>query len=99
MIDQISFQEQSDDISYGRVTDGSYSWQLFNLPTPGSSNIGGSPCQTGDINCDDQVDILDIVSMINLIFEDEYDPNADVNGDNTIDILDVILVVDIIINN
>ena len=99
MIDQISFQVQSDDISYGRVTDGSYSWQLFNFPTPGSPNIGGGPCQTGDINCDDQVDILDIVSMINLIFEDEYDPNADVNGDYTIDILDVILVVDIIINS
>ena len=40
MIDQISFGDQLDDISYGRVTDGSYSWEFFNEPTPNFSNSG-----------------------------------------------------------
>lgn len=38
LTDLISFQEQSEDISYGRASDGADEWQFFNNPTPGSFN-------------------------------------------------------------
>ena len=98
MIDQISFGDQSDDISYGRVTDGSYSWEFFNEPTPNFSN-SGNPCDTGDINCDNGVDVLDVILMINFIFEDEYESAADLNNDGVLNILDVVQLVYIILNN
>ena len=37
-IDSLSYSEQSDDISYGRFTDGSANWMLFINPTPLDSN-------------------------------------------------------------
>lgn len=38
MVDTLSFGPQSDDISYGRQTDGSDTFVFFDNPTPGSSN-------------------------------------------------------------
>lgn len=38
MIDQYTYFEQNDDISEGRMPDGSSQWQFFINPTPGSSN-------------------------------------------------------------
>jgi hypothetical protein len=39
IIDSLSFGPQSTDISYGRIPDGADTWQLFNTPTPGYSNL------------------------------------------------------------
>jgi hypothetical protein len=39
--DTITFGPQSDDISYGRVSDGATEFIFFSSPTPGSSNSGG----------------------------------------------------------
>jgi hypothetical protein len=38
ILDQISFPEQFDNISYGRQPNGSENWFFFNNPTPGSTN-------------------------------------------------------------
>ena len=38
MLDGLSFGVQSDDISYGRITDGGNEWQFFDVPTPGLTN-------------------------------------------------------------
>ena len=43
------------------------------------------------INQDEVIDILDIVLMINLILDADYDIIADVNEDDVVNILDVIL--------
>lgn len=37
-IDAITYTNQSNNISMGRVTDGAFEWKLFNNPTPGSTN-------------------------------------------------------------
>ncbi len=37
-IDTLSFGEQTTDVSYGRLPDGSDTWQYFTSPTPGKSN-------------------------------------------------------------
>ena len=43
-IDQITYEVQTTDISYGRVRDGAPEWQFFEQPSPGSRNLGtGSP--------------------------------------------------------
>ncbi len=43
VIDSYSYSSSSDDVSYGRETDGGDTWTTFTSPTPGSSNAGQSP--------------------------------------------------------
>jgi len=95
LIDQISFGPQSDDISYGRSLDGSSSWEFFNTPTPGNSNSG---CQTGDMNCDGEVNVVDVILVVNFVMEDVYQYSADLNNDGNIDVMDIIQLVNIILN-
>ena len=55
--------------------------------------------QSGDINQDSVLNILDIVAIVNLIMANsEYNALADLNGDNIINILDVILLVNTILD-
>ena len=53
----------------------------------------------GDINQDGIVNILDIVLIINLILDNEYDEIADSNIDGVINILDIVNIVNFIIDN
>ena len=53
----------------------------------------------GDINQDGTLNILDVVSIINIIlFDNTYNELADLNQDNGINILDVVILVSIILN-
>jgi len=52
----------------------------------------------GDINGDTLVNIQDIIIVINLILNGEFDLAADINLDSTVDILDVIQLVNIIMD-
>ena len=52
----------------------------------------------GDLNNDNNLDILDAVLMINMILGSEYISNADLNNDEIIDILDIVLLINIILN-
>ena len=72
------------------------------------SNISDQSCVesyivdfiAGDVNLDSTLDVLDIVIVVNMIFELE-EPNyllADVNGDSVINVLDVILIVNSILD-
>ncbi|TFH06252.1 MAG: lamin tail domain-containing protein, partial [Candidatus Thorarchaeota archaeon] len=42
VLDSYSYSSSSDDVSYGRETDGSSTWITFDVPTPGSTNSVGS---------------------------------------------------------
>ena len=53
----------------------------------------------GDLNGDNNVDILDIIQLINLILNNEFVDIGDINLDSSIDILDIIMLVNIILNN
>ena len=95
------------------VLDNEGSWSLFkgDLRRTGSfiyegSSFGG--CETpelGDLNCDQLIDIIDIISMMNLIIGDasEYTDYqlwaADLTGDGIIDIIDIITIVNLILDN
>ena len=53
----------------------------------------------GDLNGDDSIDILDIVLIVNLILEYEYDIIADMNQDSSLNVLDVVALVQVILDN
>ncbi len=53
----------------------------------------------GDINNDGSIDVLDIVSSVNLILNNEYNNSADLNSDNSINVLDIVQLVNIILNS
>jgi len=54
--------------------------------------------QLGDINGDDYLDVLDVVIMINLILEEDYDVIADMNEDGQLNVLDVVILINDILN-
>ena len=52
----------------------------------------------GDINQDCNLDVLDIVTTINIVLSGgNYNPTVDFNNDQSVDVLDIVLVVTIII--
>ena len=55
-------------------------------------------CILGDINNDSILNILDIVSMVNLILDGEYDGCGDVNSDGELNVIDVVIFVNIILS-
>lgn len=65
-----------------------YSTQVTSFITP------------GDANCDDNVNVLDVVTMVSYILGNNPTPfcfdNADVNGDGSINVIDVVGTVNII---
>ena len=52
----------------------------------------------GDVNADGYVDILDIVTTVNFVLNNEYSSYADLNSDSTVDILDIVQLINIILN-
>ena len=52
----------------------------------------------GDVNTDNSINIQDIILLINIILNNEYNNSADLNLDNTIDILDVVQLVNMILS-
>ena len=56
---------------------------------------------TGDINYDYSVDVVDIVTLVNLILfpQDDFNYDADLNEDGILSVIDVILLVNIVLDN
>ena len=72
--------------------------------TGGTYSYDNSYCeeteyQLGDLNQDSIINIQDIIIIINLILNGEFDLAADLNLDNTVNVLDVIQLVNIILIN
>ena len=52
----------------------------------------------GDVNADGVVNILDVVLLVNMVLNNEYNPSDDLNSDSVINILDVVLLVGLILD-
>ena len=52
----------------------------------------------GDLNEDSLINIQDIIIVISLVLDADFDLAADINLDSTINVLDVIQLVDMILN-
>ena len=66
------------------------------------SYVDGDPLLSGDINFDNQVDVLDVVLLVNFVLDNmapsDIEFNAsDINGDGVLNVLDVVQVVNIIL--
>ena len=53
----------------------------------------------GDINDDGILNILDIVSLINLVLSDNFEEAGDINGDAMLNVLDIVLLVNLILDS
>jgi len=53
----------------------------------------------GDINGDGTLNILDIVSLVNLVLAGDYVDAADLNQDDALNILDIVSLVNLILGN
>jgi hypothetical protein len=72
-----------------------YDWYIYDfIYQPQNCN----ECILGDINNDSILNVLDIVSMITLILDGEFDECGDVNSDGELNILDVVIFVNIILS-
>ena len=64
---------------------------------------GPVPSNTGDVNCDNEVNIADVNAVIAIILGEPVDTvtfkRADVNHDNEVNIADVNVLISIILNN
>ena len=61
------------------------------------------PCVDGDLNTDENIDVLDIVVLVNIILSPELPSEVelcrgDLNDDEEINILDIVIVIDIVLN-
>jgi len=100
LIDSISFDAQTEDISYGRVTDGVNEWQFFEYPTPGISNEESEQFLLGDMNDDGLLNVLDVVSLVNIILnDDDYIILGDMNQDGLLNVLDIVQLVNLILSS
>ncbi len=52
----------------------------------------------GDINSDNQVNVLDVIVLVNYILENYFEQQADLNSDEILNILDIIDLINIILN-
>ena len=57
-----------------------------------------SEWSAGDLNQDNDLNILDVVLLINFVLEDNYTSSGDINNDETLNILDIVQLVNIILN-
>jgi hypothetical protein len=68
-------------------------WMIYVL----DELTGGNQGILGDINGDGIPNILDLVSLVNLILSDDYIDTGDLNEDGTLNILDVVLLANLIL--
>ena len=52
----------------------------------------------GDINLDDIINVQDIILVVNLVLNGEYNNIADLNSDSMVDVLDIVQLVSVILN-
>jgi len=64
------------------------------------AEFNAETAQTGDLNGDQNINVLDVIILTNMILSGlEFSNLADLNSDQTLDILDIILLVNIILDN
>ncbi len=80
LLDSYTYTSSSDDVSYGRETDGSTIWTTFDTPTPGESNTGSS-------NNADSILINEFLPDPNTLYSEEWielynplDVDVDISG-------------------
>ena len=59
---------------------------------------GAAAIIIGDINGDDILNILDIVTLVTIVISGGDNPAADINEDGILNILDIVVLVNLVLN-
>jgi len=66
-----------------------------------TEDCGGGICQltqlTGDINNDGTINVIDVVSLVNIVLNNDSSPYGDINNDGSINVIDVVMLVNMIL--
>ena len=66
---------------------------------PVSLAVGGDEELLGDLNGDGEINVLDVVTLVNVILDGgDYISAGDMNQDGALDVLDIVTLVNIILN-
>jgi len=108
---QISLEHESDNIYTGEfpalnsnslieyfITATNFDGDIVSHPNAGWHTFNTLDFVLGDINQDDSINIQDIVLVVNLVLELEYEALADVNLDEVVDVLDIVQIINLILN-
>ena len=94
LLDSYTFDQQTADVSEGRIRDGGEPWTFFQQPTP----LAPNQRIAADFDGDGKIGLLDLVSLINAQGNclDPCPPlcKGDVNGDCIVDKTDLVSVTD-----
>ena len=52
----------------------------------------------GDMNYDEVLNILDVVLLVNLVLDGDYNQSGDLNNDSVLNVLDIVLIINNILN-
>ena len=89
----------SDSLGVVLLTNSSNYWPLIEIENAVLSFAEENNfIESGDVNSDSNINIQDIVLVINLILNSEYEYLADLNLDNVVDVLDIVQLVNLILN-
>ncbi len=89
-------------LKYNLLNDLDYCDNLLNIPISAAQFYTNLDCQgsiIGDINEDNLINVQDIVLIVSLVMNSEYNTNADLNTDGELNVLDIVQVVNIILAN
>ena len=53
----------------------------------------------GDINGDNLINVIDVVSSVNTILQGSYNVTVDMNSDNSLNVVDVVIMINIILGD
>ena len=87
-------------LKYQVLNDEAACENLLETPESASQYLTNLSCEDtlfGDINNDGQINVIDIISTVNLILSNEYQSIADINSDNQLNVLDIVAIVNIIL--
>ena len=81
-----------------RITIFSIEHSEYNKTLDFSQKIERLQYQTGDVNGDNIINVLDIVQTIQIVLGlEDYKPEADLNGDGGVNILDIVILTNLIL--
>ena len=74
-------------------------WVDYITFPPSMIEDDGDGAMQGDVNQDNLISVLDVVLIINMVLESDFNSLGDLNEDGMVDVLDIILVVNLILES
>tara|TARA_B100001750_G_C15375803_1_gene529779 strand:- start:66 stop:689 length:624 start_codon:yes stop_codon:yes gene_type:complete len=90
--------DASSNVYYNATPSENIPWQNLEISVIDLLEADMFDCQEGDFNFDSIINVLDIVILVNCIFEDSCSNCFDLNYDDEINVVDIVTLVNIVLN-